>query len=90
MLKEIFCSKFKQPKIVFHKGPNVILGDDNGSNSIGKSTMLLIIDYVFGGDTYAKSDVIDHIGQHEICFCFEFGKLIPIIREKLHKAKRYL
>lgn len=47
MLKEIFCSKFKQSKIEFHKGLNVILGDNNGSNSIGKSTMLLIIDYVF-------------------------------------------
>lgn len=75
MLKEIFCSKFKHSKIEFHKGLNVILGDNNGSNSIGKSTMLLIIDYVFGGDTYAKSDVIDHIGQHEICFSFEFGEV---------------
>ena len=75
MLKEIFCSKFKQPKIEFHNGLNVILGDNNGSNSIGKSTMLLIIDYVFGGDTYTRSDVIDNIGQHEICFCFEFGEV---------------
>ena len=87
MLKEIFCSKFKQPKIVFHKGLNVILGDDNGSNSIGKSTMLLIIDYVFGGDTYAKSDVIDHIGQHEICFCFEFGEVNSYYKRKTAQSK---
>lgn len=38
MLKEIICSKFKQSKIEFHKGLNVILGDELGSNSIGKST----------------------------------------------------
>lgn len=87
MLKEIFCSKFKQSKIEFHKGLNVILGDNNGSNSIGKSTMLLIIDYVFGGDTYAKSDVIDHIGQHEICFCFEFGEVNSYYKRKTAQSK---
>lgn len=87
MLKEIFCSKFKHSKIEFHKGLNVILGDNNGSNSIGKSTMLLIIDYVFGGDTYAKSDVIDHIGQHEICFSFEFGEVNSYYKRKTAQSK---
>lgn len=85
MLKEIFCSKFKHSKIEFHKG--LILGDNNGSNSIGKSTMLLIIDYVFGGDTYAKSDVIDHIGQHEICFSFEFGEVNSYYKRKTAQSK---
>ena len=87
MLKEIFCSKFKHSKIEFHKGLNVILGDNNGSNYIGKSTMLLIIDYVFGGDTYAKSDVIDHIGQHEICFSFEFGEVNSYYKRKTAQSK---
>lgn len=87
MLKEIFCSKFKHSKIELHKGLNVILGDNNGSNSIGKSTMLLIIDYVFGGDTYAKSDVIDHIGQHEICFSFEFGEVNSYYKRKTAQSK---
>lgn len=87
MLKEIFCSKFKHPKIKFHKGLNIILGDNNGSNSIGKSTMLLIVDYVFGGDTYAKSDVIDHIGQHEICFCLEFGEAKFYYKRKTEQSK---
>ena len=58
MLKEIYSSVIKQKTIKFHKGLNVVLGDNNASNSIGKSTMLLIIDYVFGGDTYIKSDVL--------------------------------
>ena len=47
MLKEIYSSVIKQKTIKFHKGLNVVLGDNNASNSIGKSTMLLIIDYVF-------------------------------------------
>ena len=44
MLKEIYSSVIKQKTIKFHKGLNVVLGDNNASNSIGKSTMLLIID----------------------------------------------
>lgn len=73
MLKEIYCPLFKHRKVSFQKGLNVILGDNNASNSIGKSTMLLIIDYVFGGDSYSKSEVIDHIGHHAIYFQFCFG-----------------
>ena len=51
MLTEIQCDKFikyGQPrgKIHFHKGLNAIIGDDNGSNSIGKSTFLMILDFV--------------------------------------------
>ncbi len=60
MLKEIYCSKFKiggkngetRPAIQFHEGLNVVIGDSNRSNSIGKSTMLMIIDFVFGGTDY--------------------------------------
>ena len=60
MLVEIYCNKFKtggkdgevRPVIKFHKGLNAIIGDDNRSNSIGKSTLLMIIDFVFGGDDY--------------------------------------
>ena len=54
MLREIFCDQFisqgeiRKP-IVFHKGLNSILGSNTGSNSIGKSTFLMIIDFVFGG-----------------------------------------
>ena len=58
MLKEIYCDKFKKKLIEFHDGLNIILGDDIASNSIGKSTMLLAIDFAFGGDTYAKQDNI--------------------------------
>lgn len=74
MLCEIICDKFKQKKIEFHPGLNTVLGDDIGSNSIGKSTFLMIIDFVYGGKDYMllSSDVQRNIGQHLIKFCFKF------------------
>lgn len=77
MLTEISCELFKadgqirQP-IRFHKGLNIVLGGKTGVNSIGKSTMLLIIDFAFGGDTYAKSDAVKQLNNHNIYFTFEF------------------
>lgn len=75
MLIEISCSKFKTPKhpkeaISFHPGLNVVLGNKNGANSIGKSTMLLIIDFAFGGSSYVKSDAVIELGNHEIFWLF--------------------
>ncbi len=73
MIKEIFCDKFKKQQIPFKDGLNVVLGDDSGANSIGKSTMLLVIDYMLGGKHYqTKSDIIGHVGHHTIFVCFEF------------------
>ena len=46
MLYEIVCDKFKQNRIEFHNGLNVILGTNEGDNSIGKSSFLLIVDFV--------------------------------------------
>lgn len=75
MLKQIICEKFVQKKVIFHSGLNAVVGDDIASNSIGKSTMLMIIDFVFGGDEYIKKnhDAIEQLGQHEFKFSFEFG-----------------
>jgi hypothetical protein len=75
MLKEIICDVFKTPVVKFHNGLNVVLGDDVASNSIGKSTMLMIIDFVFGGGSYitANHDAIETLGDHSFNFCFEFG-----------------
>lgn len=75
MLYEIICDRFKQKEIVFHAGLNTILGDDIGSNSIGKTTFLMIIDFVFGGKDYVmlpSNDVQKNIGNHTIKFCFIF------------------
>ena len=80
MLLEISCDKFIEkgqvrPVVRFHKGLNVVLGTELRANSIGKSTFLLIIDFVFGGNDYVKKalDVEKNIGSHKICFAFEFN-----------------
>mgnify|MGYP005895243549 FL=1 len=79
MLVEVRCDKFvsngktREP-IRFHAGLNAVLGDDNGSNSIGKSTFLMILDFVFGGSDYVKKcvDVQENVKEHTICFAFSF------------------
>ena len=74
MLKKISCDIFLQKDILFHKGLNAIVGDDVASNSIGKSTMLMIIDFVFGGDDYISKnhDVVDNLGHHDFRYIFNF------------------
>lgn len=67
MLKEISCDAFKigdqpRPPVRFHMGLNTILGSVTGAaGSIGKSTMMLIIDFVFGGNTYTQSDAVNEL-----------------------------
>lgn len=74
MLKRITCDKFKTQPGEFHTGLNVVLGSSGGSNAIGKSTFLLILDFVFGGDNYVKTakDVIANVDHHTINFEFVF------------------
>lgn len=84
MLFEIICEKFNQTRVEFHEGLNTVLGDNNGSNSIGKSTFLMIVDFVFGGKDYVmnSSDIQRNIGNHEMKFCFIFN-------EKKYNFSRY-
>lgn len=77
MLVEMRSQVFKEkgevrPPIRFHEGLNVVLGKEDGAMSIGKSSSLLAIDFVFGGDTYIKSDGVKHEGHHTVFFTFEF------------------
>ncbi len=76
MLKELRCDKFKPNNqcIRFKHGLNTVLGDDIGSNSIGKSTFLLILDYVFGGKSLTEKavEVFSYLGHFKLYFCFEF------------------
>lgn len=74
MLKEILCPLFKHGKISFHRGLNIILGDDDAKNSIGKSTALMVIDFAHGGNSFLedKAGVIRELGQHFYNFSFEF------------------
>ena len=68
MLREIYCEQFHQKRIEFDDGLNVVLGTSTGDNSIGKSTLMLIIDFVFGGKTYSEeTDILEKVGPHRIC-----------------------
>lgn len=79
MLKQISCQLFREngqprPPIKFTHGLNTILGAVKGeAGSIGKSTMMLIIDFAFGGNTYVGSDAVKELGDHTIYFTFEFA-----------------
>lgn len=76
MLERIKSAIFAEGVIDFHEGLNVVLGDNKGSNSIGKSTLLMIVDFVFGGNTYIShnSDVVANLGHHEFGVTFNFNK----------------
>ena len=79
MLYEIWCDQFKcnnklRGVIRFNETLNVVKGHDSGTNSIGKSTFLLAIDFAFGGNSYAEDkSLIKKIGNHTINYCFKFG-----------------
>lgn len=80
MLVEIMCDEFKvhgkpRGRIPLHAGLNTVIGSDTGSNSIGKSTFLMIIDFIFGGDDYVEklTDVQTEVGEHRICYAFKFS-----------------
>lgn len=77
MLVEMKSPAFKKqgkerPPIRFKEGLNVVLGKEDGAMSIGKSSSLLAIDFVFGGNTYIKSDGVKKEGHHTIFFTFRF------------------
>lgn len=80
MLVEVMCDEFKnhgkpRGRISLKPGLNTVMGSASGSNSIGKSTFLMIIDFIFGGDDYVEklTDVQTEVGEHRICFAFEFA-----------------
>ncbi|MBY8963341.1 hypothetical protein KJK34_11305 [Flavobacterium sp. D11R37] len=76
MLIEIQCDKFITKKIKFKKGLNAVLGDNLSTNSIGKSTMLMIIDFIFGGSSFLKENFgsINELGNLEFKFLLKFGR----------------
>lgn len=75
MLKKVICDVFTESEVHFNKGLNAIVGDDIASNSIGKSNMLMIIDFIFGGDQYIKTnvDTVENLGHHTFKFVFQFN-----------------
>lgn len=83
MLKEINCEQFIKPKIEFKNGLNTVLGDDISTNSIGKSTLLMILDFIFGGNTFISknSGSIKQIGNFTFKYMFKFDKNLHFLRE---------
>lgn len=75
MLKKIICDIFSEKEVNFHEGLNVIVGSNDGANSIGKTLMLLIIDFVFGGKSYIEghTHTINKLGEHEFKYIFCFN-----------------
>ena len=82
MLKRISCDIFRTKYIDFNNHLNVVLGDSKATNSIGKSTLLMIVDFVLGGSTYLShnKDVIDELGHHEFRFEFIFNSQFHYFR----------
>ena len=75
MLIEIKSDKFRDKKVSFEPGLNVVLGDDNATNSIGKSSMLMVVDFAYGGSSLIdhNSDIISELGHHDYYFTFQFN-----------------
>lgn len=89
MLTEIYCETFGEDKrILFSPGLNVIQGLEG--NSIGKSSVLKIIDYAFGGRYYAESndDILKHVGNHDICFTHTFEGVDYFFRRNAKKHSK--
>jgi hypothetical protein len=76
MLIELRSEKFRTTTIRFGPSLNVVLGDENATNSIGKSTLLMVIDFAFGGDSLLKhnKDIVKELGEHDYFFTFQFGE----------------
>lgn len=89
MLYEIYCEEFRQKRIRFNAGLSVVLGTNAGDNSIGKSTFMLVVDFVFGGDTYAYvSDIRENVGNHRICWTLQFGEKMYYFARKTFSPER--
>ncbi len=75
MLTAIECVKFRAGRIELHGGLNVVLGDSKATNSIGKSTLLMVIDFAFGGSSLLShnNDILPELGHHSYKFTFQFG-----------------
>ena len=75
MLKEIRCSHLIEKKLEFNSGLNVLTGPDDGANSIGKSSVLMLLDFAFAGDDFIKkcSDVIENVGIVTVEMDFSFN-----------------
>jgi hypothetical protein len=89
MLKLIHCDKFRSTPVRILPGFNVVSGDNVATNSIGKSTFLMVVDYAMGGDTFLEhnNDVVDELGHHSYHFAFEFDGVDYFFRRDTDKKE---
>ncbi len=82
MLKSIKCEKIIDSCLNFKKGLNSIIGADDAHNSIGKSSILMLIDFCFGGSDFITKcdDVIKNVGQLSVYITFSFDKDYTFVR----------
>lgn len=84
MLTSICAREFSEdgkprPPIRFHAGLNTVQGTNRGKNSIGKSTVLYLVDWALGGSQFAETKTVrqpNAVGHHTVFFTYEFdGKV---------------
>ncbi|PSU68278.1 DUF2326 domain-containing protein [Photobacterium phosphoreum] len=88
MLKEIRSENLIKNVIKFESGLNTLTGPDDGTNSIGKSSVLMLIDFVFGSDSFLEhcNDVIEAVGEITIEMDFEFNGVIHSFCRKTNES----
>jgi uncharacterized protein YydD (DUF2326 family) len=76
MLTYIECEWFTDKRITFKEKLNIVVGDRANSNSIGKSTLLKVVDFIYGGDTLIthSKDVHETLGHHSYVFKLTLDK----------------
>ncbi|OCG61020.1 hypothetical protein, partial [Gilliamella sp. Nev3-1] len=82
MLKSIECEKLTKTSLLFKEGLNTLIGADDAHNSIGKSSVLMLIDFAFAGDDFPEKcdDVIKNTGHFDVKITFKFDKIYSFIR----------
>lgn len=83
MLKSISCEAIVKTPITFRDGLNSVVGADDAQNSIGKSSMLMLIDFAFGGNDFPAKcdDVIRNVGDFKVGIEFKFDKEYSFVRD---------
>jgi hypothetical protein len=83
LLNSITCEKLIETPLKFNKGLNAVVGADDAHNSIGKSSILMLIDFSFGGSDFPIKcdDVIRNVGHFKVGIEFEFDKIYSFIRD---------
>ncbi|HIF9501322.1 DUF2326 domain-containing protein [Photobacterium damselae] len=82
MLKSISCEKLIDTTLTFQHGLNSVVGADDAHNSIGKSSILMLIDFAFGGDDFTTKcdDVIKNVEDFDLVVTYEFDKTYSFVR----------